>query len=46
MRNLIEMILMSVLMAGIYIAIWKTTGFEYAVCCGIGQTIASIVLKN
>ena len=37
---------MSMLMAAIYIIIWKVGGFEIAVCGGIGQIIAAITFKD
>ncbi len=37
---------MSILMAAIYVAIWKLAGFEIAVCGGMGQIISAITFKD
>jgi hypothetical protein len=37
---------MSVLMAIIYVAIWKIIGFEVAVFVGISQIISAITFKD
>ena len=37
---------MSILMATIYVAIWKVAGFEIAGCGGMGQIISAITFKD
>jgi len=44
--NHLKEIGMSILMAAIYISIWRVAGFEIAVCGGMGQIIAAITFQR